>query len=48
MKIIYMFILIKKKRNNKDHKFQFGVATKISKHKNIFSNIYTPNWSEEV
>ena len=47
MKIIYILILIKKS-NNKDHKFQFGDVTKISKHKNIFAKRYTPNWSEEV
>ena len=34
--------------NKKDPKFKAGDHARISKHKNIFSKGYDPNWSEEV
>ena len=34
--------------NDKDSKFKVGDQVRISKYKNIFSKVYTPNWSEEV
>ena len=34
--------------NDKDPKFKVGDHIRISKYKNIFATIYTPNWSEEV
>ena len=34
--------------NGKDLKFQVGDHVRISKYKNIFVKVYTPNWSEEV
>ena len=34
--------------NNKDPKFKIGDIVRISKFKNIFAKLYTPNWSEEV
>ena len=34
--------------NDKDPKFKVGHHVRISKHKNIFTKGYTPNWSEEV
>ena len=37
-----------KEVNQKDPKFKIGDHIKISKHKNIFTKRYTPNWSEEV
>ena len=37
-----------KEVNQKDPKFKVGDHIKISKHKNIFTKRYTPNWSEEV
>ena len=37
-----------KEANDKDSKFKVGDHERISKHKNIFANGYTPNWSEEV
>ena len=33
--------------NDEDPKFQVGDYVRISKHKNIFTKGYTPNWSEE-
>ena len=47
LKIIHTLILIKK-INNKDPKFQVGDRVRISKYKNNFAKGYTPNWSEEV
>ena len=47
LKIIHTLILIKK-INNKDPKFQVDHRVRISKYKNIFAKGYTPNWSEEV
>ena len=34
--------------NEKDRKFTVGDHVRISKHKNIFSKLYTPNWNEEI
>ena len=37
-----------KESNKKDPKFKVGEHVRISKHKNVFSKGYTPNWSEEI
>ena len=37
-----------KEVNNKNPKFKIGDIAKISKYKNIFGKVYTPNWSKEV
>ena len=42
------YIDFKKEVNDKDPKFKFGGHVRISKYKDIFAKIYTPNWSEEV
>ena len=34
--------------NKKDPKFKIGDHVGISKYKNIFATVYTPNWSEEI
>ena len=34
--------------NEKDPKFKVGDHVRISKFKNIFAKVYTPNWSEEI
>ena len=34
--------------NDKIPKFKVGDHVRISKYKNIFAKVYTPNWSEEV
>ena len=34
--------------NDKDPKFEVGNYVRISKYKNHFSKVYTPNWSEEA
>ena len=34
--------------NAKDVKFKIGDHVRISKDKNIFAKVYTPNWSEQV
>ena len=34
--------------NEKDPKFKVGDHVRISKYKNIFARVYTPNWSEEI
>ena len=39
---------IGKEVNDKDPKFKIGDHVRLSKYKNIFSNGYTPNRSEEV
>ena len=39
---------LQQKENNKDPKFKIGDTVKISKYKNSFEKVYTPNWSEEV
>ena len=35
-------------KNDKDLKFEIGHHVRISKYQNIFANVYTENWSEEV
>ena len=42
------YIDFKKESNDKDPKFKVGDHAKISKYKNIFTEGYMPNWSEEV
>ena len=37
-----------KEVNDKDPKFKVGDHARISKYKNIFAKVYTPNWSEEI
>ena len=37
-----------KESNEKDPQFKVGDHVRISKYKNIFTNGYTPNWSEEI
>ena len=37
-----------KEVNDKNLKFKIGDFVRISKYKNIFTEGYTPNWSEEV
>ena len=41
------YINIDKKVNDKNPEFQVGDHVRISKYKNIFAKVYTPNWSEE-
>ena len=33
--------------NDRDAKIKIGNHVRISKYKNIFANVYSPNWSEE-
>ena len=42
------FIESRKKINDKDPKFKIGDIVRISKYRNIFANVYTPNLSEEA
>ena len=37
-----------KENSNKDPKFKICDNVRVPKYKNIFANVYTPNWSEEV
>ena len=37
-----------KEINDKDPEFKIGDVARISKYKNIFAKVYTPNWAEEV
>ena len=37
-----------KEINNKNLKFKIGDTVRISRYKNSFTKVYTPNWSEEV
>ena len=37
-----------KEFNGNDPKFKVGDHVRISRYKNIFAKVYTPNWSEEV
>ena len=37
-----------KESNEKDPRFKIGDHVRISKYKNIFAKVYTPNWSEEM
>ena len=41
-------INFKNEVNDKDPKFKIGGHVRISKFKNIFTNGYMPNWSEEI
>ena len=42
------YIDFKKEINHKDPKFKVGDHVRISKYKNIFAEVYMPNWSEEI
>ena len=42
------YIDFKKEVNDKDPKTKVGDHVRISKYKNIFARVYTPNWSEEI
>ena len=42
------YINFKKEVNDKNPKFKVGDHVRISKHKNIFTKEYMPNWSEEI
>ena len=41
-------INIGKEVNDNDPKSKVGDHVRISKYKNIFAKVYTPNWSEEI
>ena len=41
------YIDFEKEVNDKDSKSKIGDLVRISKYKNIFAKVYTPNWSEE-
>ena len=43
-----MYIGFKKEVNDRDPKFKVGDHVRISRYKNIFAKLYTPNWSKEV
>ena len=42
------FIDSSKETNDKNLKYKIGDNFRISKYKNVFAKVYTPNWSEEV
>ena len=42
------FVEYSEETNKKSPKFKLGDNVRISKYKNIFAKIYTPNWTEEV
>ena len=42
------YIDFSKEIDNKNPKFKIGHTVRVSKYKNIFVKVYTPNWSEEV
>ena len=42
------YIDFKKEVNDRNPKFKVGDHVRISKHKNIFANRYTPNWPQKV
>ena len=42
------YIDFSKENSNKDPKFKICDNVRVPKYKNIFANVYTPNWSEEV
>ena len=42
------YIDFPKEINNKDPKFKVSDHVRISKYKNTFAKVYTPNWSDEV
>ena len=43
-----IYIDSSKETNDKNPKFKIDDNVRISKYKNIFSKVYTPNWSEDV
>ena len=43
-----LYIDFEKGVYDKDPKFKVGDHVRISKYKNIFAKVYTPNWSVEV
>ena len=42
------FIEYSEETNKKSPKFKVDDNVRVSKYKNIFAKVYTPNWSEEV
>ena len=42
------YIDFNKEINDENSEFKIGDIVRISKYKNIFSKVYTTNWSEEV
>ena len=52
MKTVYVkdntCIDFEKEVNDKDPKFKIGDHVRISKYKNIFAKVYTPNQSEDI
>ena len=40
-------LILIKKSNKENPKFEAGDRVRISKCKNIFEKVYTPNWPEE-
>ena len=42
------YINIDKEVNDKDPKFQIGNHVRISKYKDTFAKVHTPNWPEEI
>ena len=43
-----IYIDFNKENNKENSKFEVRDHARISKYKNIFSKVYTPNWYEEV
>ena len=43
-----IYIDFNKENNKENPKFEVRDHARISKYKNIFSKVYTPNWYEEV
>ena len=43
-----LLLNIMRKSNEKDPKFKVGDHVRISKFKNVFAKVYTPNWREEI
>ena len=41
------FVEYSEETNKKSPKFKVGDNVRISKYKNIFAKVYTPNWSDE-
>ena len=44
----YNGIAFNEESNEKDPKFKVGDHVRISKFKNVFAKVYTPNWREEI
>ena len=42
------YIDCSKESNDKDPELEIDGTVRISKYKNIFAKVYTPNWSDEV